>query len=118
MPVRSSRAVKVRVLALWLAAAPATAAGAAPFDHASPEKNRVEVEAGIVYGSPIYASHYRDDFGGSDAAIGRFLAAYYPDGLERQLLSSGRFKLVENRYDWTLNSQEQARKLAAAAKRP
>jgi len=77
----------------------------------TPAKNRVDVKTATVYGSPIFASYYRDDFGSSDAAIGSYLAQFYPDGPEKQLLLSGRFKLVATDYDWTLNSQEQARKL-------
>ena len=68
-----------------------------------------------VRGSPIYASYYREDFGGSDAAIGRYLAQFWPDGPERELRLSARFKLLETDYDWTLNSQENARGLLAAA---
>jgi hypothetical protein len=81
----------------------------------SPAKNRVDVGGATVYGSPIYVSYYREDFGGSDAAIGAYLAEFYPEGPERKLLLSGRFKLVETEYDWTLNSPEQARRRAAAS---
>ncbi len=76
---------------------------------ASPTKNRVDVAARVVHGSPIYSSYYRDDFGGSDAAIGRYLAGLWPPGPERDLLASGRFQLVSTDYDWTLNSQELGR---------
>ena len=79
----------------------------------SPAKNRVDVKAGIVYGSMIYVKYYREDFGGTDAAIGGYLAGYYAEGPEKQLLLSGKFKLVETPYDWTLNSQAKARELAA-----
>ncbi len=83
----------------------------------APDRNRLDASTGIVYASPIYAGYYRGDFGGSDEAIGKYLAQFYRDGsAERQLLLSARFKLVETRYDWTLNSQEQARKLAAGGK--
>lgn len=84
----------------------------------TPQANRVDVEAATVHGSPIYTSWYRDDFGATDAAIGRFLAGFRPEGPERQLLLSGRFRLVETPYDWTLNSQEQARRLAARRRTP
>ncbi len=85
---------------------------------ASPEKNRVDAKAGKVHASPIYASYYRDDFGGNDAAIGRYLAQFHPEGAERQLLLSGKFDLVETGYDWTLNSQEQAKILAERRRKP
>ena len=78
----------------------------------SPVKNRVDVKAGVVYGSPIYVEYYPEDFGGSPAAIGKYLAGFYPDGPEKQLLLSGRFKLVATAYDWTLNSQAKAKELA------
>jgi len=77
----------------------------------TPAKNRVDAKAGVVYGSMIYVKYYREDFGGTDAAIGKYLAGFRPDGPEKQLLLSGKFKLVETDYDWTLNSQEKAKAL-------
>jgi hypothetical protein len=79
----------------------------------SPAKNRVDLKEGTVYGSMIYVKYYREDFGGTDAAIGSYLAGYYPDGPEKQLLLSGKFKLVPTPYDWTLNSQAKARELGS-----
>jgi len=84
----------------------------------TPAKNRIDLATATVYGSPIYASYYREDFGSTDAAIGRYLAAFYPAGPEQELLRSGHFKLVATPYDWTLNSQEQARKLKTSGARP
>jgi len=55
-------------------------------------------------------SCYREDFGATDGAIGRYLASFYPDGPKKQLLLGGRFRLVATDYDWTLNSQENAAK--------
>ena len=75
----------------------------------SADKNRVDAAAGVVYASPIYASWYREDFGSTDAAIGRYLAGFHPLGPEKTLLLSGRFRFVQTEYDWTLNSQEKAR---------
>lgn len=69
---------------------------------ATPAKNRVEVKTATVFVSPILV-WYRDDFGGSDAAIGRFLARYWRDGPEKDLLLSGRYQLRETAYDWGLN---------------
>jgi hypothetical protein len=68
----------------------------------SPEKNRVDVEQRTVWVSPILV-WYREDFGGSDAALGRSLARYWPAGPERRLLLSGDFELRETDYDWGLN---------------
>ena len=84
----------------------------------TPSANRVDVPSATVYGSMIYASYYREDFGSTDAKIGAYLAQFYPDGPEKQLLLSGKFKLVGTHYDWTLNSQEQARKLATPGLKP
>jgi len=78
----------------------------------TPARNRVDVANRVVYGSMIYVSYYREDFGGSDEKIGEYLAGFYPDGPEKQLLLSGDFELRETEYDWTLNSQEKARELA------
>ena len=75
----------------------------------STAQNRVDVATGTVYGSPIYVDYYRDDFGGTDAAIARFLAGIHPEGPEKQLLLSGRARLVATEYDWTFNSQAKAR---------
>jgi hypothetical protein len=66
------------------------------------EKNRVDTVAGTVFVSPIFV-WYRDDFGGSNQAIGRYLARFWPQGPERELLLSGRFRLRETEYDWRLN---------------
>jgi hypothetical protein len=60
-----------------------------------------------VYVSVIF-DYYAEDFGGSDAAIGRYIAPFYPPGPERQLLESGAFTLRKTEYDWSLNSQERA----------
>lgn len=68
----------------------------------SPAKNRVDVASGTVHVSPIF-TWYKEDFGGSDAAVGRFIAGWYPPGPERALLESGRFRLRETDYDWRLN---------------
>ncbi|MGI8548226.1 MAG: DUF547 domain-containing protein [Gemmatimonadaceae bacterium] len=73
----------------------------------SPTKNRVDVSSRKVYVSMIF-NLYKDDFGGSDAAIGSFIARFYPPGAAKQLLESGDFKLIETPYDWMLNSQANA----------
>jgi hypothetical protein len=66
------------------------------------ERNRVDAGAGTVFVSPIFV-WYRDDFGGSNEALGRYLARSWPQGPERDLLLSGRFRLRETDYDWRLN---------------
>ena len=68
----------------------------------SPERNRVDAASRTVFLSPVFG-WYRDDFGGTDEALGRFLAPYFPPGLERELLESGRFERRETVYDWSLN---------------
>ncbi len=77
----------------------------------SPGKNRVDVATRTVYHSMIFG-YYKEDFGGSVQAAGAFMARWFPEGPEKQLLLSGDFKAVETTYDWTLNSQANARKLA------
>lgn len=78
----------------------------------SPTKNRVDVAARTVHVSPIFTGFrdYIKDFGGSEATVGRFIAKYYPPGAAHDLLQSGSFKMLETNYDWTLNSQANARK--------
>ena len=84
----------------------------------SPAKNRVDVKTGTVHGSIIYVKYYREDFGSTDASIGKYLAGFYADGPEKQLLLFGKFKLTETDYNWTLNSQEQAQRLQAPGGKP
>jgi hypothetical protein len=71
----------------------------------SPAKNRVDVATRTVHLSPVFIGFrdYIEDFGGSHAAVGRYIARYFPDGPEKQLLLSGRFRTRETFYDWTLN---------------
>ncbi|MDQ6613077.1 MAG: DUF547 domain-containing protein [Gemmatimonadota bacterium] len=68
----------------------------------SPAKNRVDVATRTVFVSPIF-EWYRDDFGGSDKAVGKFIAQFYTAGPERDLLLSGDFSLKETDYDWSIN---------------
>jgi len=68
----------------------------------APDRHRVDVAGRRVSLSPIF-DWYGEDFGGSAAAIGRFVAHYFPAGAERTLLESGRFELSFTRYDWALN---------------
>lgn len=77
----------------------------------SPAKNRVDAVAGAVFLSQIFKFRdYEKDFGGSRAAVARFIASYYPDGPEKRLLDSGQWRRWEyTDYDWSLNSQENAR---------
>ena len=76
----------------------------------SPTKNRVDVPTRTVYLSPIFLEFrdYIKDFGGSKAAVGRYVAHWFPAGAERDLLNSGDFKTVVTTYDWTLNRQSSA----------
>ncbi len=76
----------------------------------SPTKNRVDVAGKTFYHSMIFG-YYKGDFGGTVAAAGKYAARWFPVGSpERSLLESGAFKAVETNYDWTLNSQENARR--------
>jgi hypothetical protein len=68
----------------------------------SPDKNRVDVAARTVYLSPIL-DWYKEDFGGTKPAVGRYLAAFHPEGPARALLLSGSFELKYTDYDWSLN---------------
>lgn len=78
----------------------------------SPQKNRVDVSTRTVYLSPIFVGFrdYIKDFGGSERAVGQFIARYYPEVPERHLLESGDFTVKQTNYDWTLNSQGNARR--------
>jgi hypothetical protein len=74
----------------------------------SPEKNRIDVQRRRVHLSPIF-SYYRKDFGGGQKELGAFLADYFPEEPVRKMLESGAFRIIDTEYDWTLNSQENAR---------
>jgi hypothetical protein len=74
----------------------------------SPEKNRVDLGTGTLHVSMIL-DWYKRDFGTTDAAVAGYVAGFYPEGPEKQLLLSGKAKLATTDYDWTLNSQEHAR---------
>jgi hypothetical protein len=80
----------------------------------SPTKNRVDVATRTVYVSPIFVEFrdYIKDFGGSKAAVGKYIAKFHAPGAERDVLQSGDFKTVVTNYDWTLNSQANAARLA------
>lgn len=65
-------------------------------------KNRVDVAARTVYGSPIF-TWYREDFGDTLAGVGAFWARYVDDPAARALLRSGDFRWVDTEYDWSLN---------------
>jgi hypothetical protein len=70
--------------------------------------SRVDVKARTVHASKIF-DWYKEDFGGSKEAIGRFIAQYHAESPEKQLLLSGDFDLDYLEYDWTLNSRYLAR---------
>ncbi len=71
--------------------------------------SRVDVKKGVVRASRIF-DWYKDDFGGNDAAIGRFIARYHGDSPEKHLLLDGHFKMEYLDYDWTLNGRYLARR--------
>jgi hypothetical protein len=71
----------------------------------SPTKNRVNGRAFFL--SPVLMA-YRSDFGASNEDFGRALAPWF-DGENRIALEKGRFFVRETEFDWTLNSQQQAR---------
>ncbi len=77
----------------------------------SPNKNRVDVASRTLNHSMIFG-YYKEDFGGTIQGSAKFMAKWFPDGLDKQLLLSGDFKAVQTDYDWTLNSQAKARKIA------
>lgn len=81
----------------------------------SPAKNRVDVATRTAYLSQVFKFRdYAKDFGGSKAAIGAFVARWFPAGPERTLLEGGDFRLEYTDYDWSLNSRARAAAAAAA----
>ena len=86
----------------------------------SPQKNRVDVATRTAYLSPIFVElrDYIQDFGGTEAAVGRFIARYLPAGPERELLARGNFTVKTTLYDWTLNSTATAKGVPPSRVRP
>lgn len=86
----------------------------------SPQKNRVDVVTHTVYLSPIFVEFrdYIQDFGGTEAAVGRFIARYLPAGPERELVAHGNFTVKTTPYDWTLNSTAKAKGVPPPRVRP
>jgi hypothetical protein len=75
----------------------------------SPAKNRVDVARRRVYLSELFKFRdYKKDFGGTEEAIARYIATFYPQGPARELLESGKFEVQYTKYDWSLNSREKA----------
>lgn len=68
-----------------------------------PDKNRVDAASGTVELSKIF-DWFKGDFGGSDAAVQRFVAPYF-SGAEREALASASLRVRYNAYDWALNRQ-------------
>lgn len=72
------------------------------FLHGSAKGCRVDPSTATVWVSEIF-EWYKADFGEDDAALGRFIAHYLPDSMERRVLERGRFQLRVLPFDWTLN---------------
>jgi uncharacterized membrane protein YdjX (TVP38/TMEM64 family) len=77
-----------------------------------PAKNRVDVPANLFNWSLVFEK-FGGDFGPNANAVAKAVVKYLPQGPERALLEKGGFKTKQLPYDWTLNSQEKARKLAS-----
>ncbi len=71
----------------------------------SPDKNRVDL-AGRVWHHSMIFGYYKEDFGGSVKDAAKFVARWYPDGPEKQMLLGGDFTAQQTNYDWTLNSKK------------
>lgn len=69
------------------------------------DKNRVDLQKGKVYLSPIL-DWYRDDFPDGDAGLGAFLAEYFAVPEIRDFLRAGNFDVEHTRYDWGLNAKQ------------
>lgn len=70
----------------------------------SPRKNHVDPVAGVVALSPIF-KWYADDFGPDVPSRLRWIARYFDDGPERQLLLRAQAPIRWTSYDWSLNIQ-------------
>lgn len=68
----------------------------------SPVKNAVDVASATLYLSPIF-KWYGGDFGRDDAERLRYIASFFPEGAESELLRSGRGRIRWTEYDWSLN---------------
>ena len=75
----------------------------------TPSKNRIDVQRRSAYLSPLFKFRdYEKDFGGTKAAIGRYVARYLRRaGLtaEAEVLENDDFALKYTDYDWSLNQR-------------
>jgi Protein of unknown function, DUF547 len=71
----------------------------------SPDANRLDLQKGILYVSPIF-EWYKEDFGTTPTALVAYVARFYPEGPAKTFLLSGKAALATTDYDWTLNSKE------------
>lgn len=73
----------------------------------SPDKNWIDLRTRTAHLTQIFDFRdYARDFGGSPAAIGRFVAPYFRRAgrtAEAELLESGDLALKYTNYDWRLN---------------
>lgn len=73
----------------------------------SPSKNRIDLLTRTAFLTQIFKFRdYAKDFGGSKAAIGKFVAPYFRRAgriAEAKLLDSGDYVLKYTKYDWDLN---------------
>ena len=71
----------------------------------NPFKNQIDLAEGEAVLSKIF-DWFEDDFGGSDAAVQRFLAPYAATEAERAALAAARLDVKHADYDWSLNDQD------------
>lgn len=66
-------------------------------------KNRIPETDDRIALSKIF-DWFKDDFGGSDAAVQRYLARYF-EGAVKQRLEAAGYRITHLRYSWDLNDQ-------------
>jgi hypothetical protein len=70
-----------------------------------PERTRIDLARGEVHLTKIL-DWFKDDFGGSDAAVQRWIAPYVRDADARSALEAAALDVRYQRYDWSLNGQQ------------
>lgn len=70
-----------------------------------PARTRIDVDGGTVHLTKIL-DWFKSDFGGSDAAVQRWVAPYVRDERARAALASAALDVRYLGYDWSLNGQD------------
>ena len=70
------------------------------------DKNRVDLEGGVVFLSKIFDWH-KADFERQSGSVSKFIETYLPEATASEL-RRGKFRVRHTDYDWSLNEWKSA----------